>query len=90
MSDDLDNDLDSFDDDSNDGRRFYANPNAPSDRVPCRKRHRIPGTPFVFAASAGTVPPYSPLNIGQEAINQTTNESWFVNQSFQWQQEVGA
>jgi hypothetical protein len=68
---------------------FYANPNAPTDDVPCNEEDVLQGAALVFAAAAGTLPPFPALFIGQEAINETTNEEWFTNQAFQWQQTQG-
>jgi len=47
------------------------------------------GTTFIFAAAANTVPTTSPAAKGMIAINESTNEQWFVNSSLTWQQSVG-
>jgi hypothetical protein len=44
------------------------------------------GDALVFAGPAGTLPPFPVTRQGQEAINETVNEEWFVNSSNQWQQ----
>lgn len=71
---------------------FYANPNALDDAVPCNPTEP-PATPdglaYVFAAVAGTVPPFAAISVGQDALNETTNEQWFVNSSYEWQQTIG-
>lgn len=67
------------------GLQFPATANAASDGRP--------GDPFgnslVFSAAVGTVPPFPAAPEGQEAINEATNETWFVNSSGAWQQNIG-
>lgn len=69
---------------------MYANPNADQDMVPTTPTQVVPGVAFIFDGPAGTTPPFEPLVIGQEAINEQTNEDWFVDNEFTWQQDIGA
>lgn len=46
------------------------------------------GLSIVFAGAKGATPTTSPTVAGQYAINQSTNELWFVNSSLAWQQII--
>jgi hypothetical protein len=44
---------------------------------------------IVFVGPAGKPPVDQPAKVGQIAVNQTTNEKWFVNSKLQWQRTQG-
>ena len=54
----------------------------------CQILNSVGGSNLVFSGIAGAIPPSAPLVPGTIAFNEATNEMWFVNSSFAWQQII--